>query len=264
MKFLCALLLISFVGHSQNQISSPSNFKGEHYAFYTKCFSPITFCEITQQTYTSCGSTKNCYGLYVMPGDTFYVNIEDKNQQEVISADISFGGYFPAMSNVIFKPIDNNCIPQQALQIAIPLTAVPGSSFQIVNQNIAYVNNSSSQPGLPNPYDIYIGGQQPQFTFALSDFIVCPIIEQVSVREYDLNKRKFVFYPNPSQGMISLLNYNSTDCVVKVYDLYGKEILAKTSTINLYDLKELNNGIYLCKLFDNNKWIASEKLILLK
>ena len=264
MKFLFALLVISFVGYAQNKTAIPANFKGEHYAFYTKCFAPITFCEITQQTYTSCGSVKNCYGLYVMPGDTFYVNIEDKNQQEVISADISFGGYFPAISNVIFKPIDNNCIPQQALQITIPLTAVPGTSFQIINQNIAYVNNPSSQPGLPNPYDIFVGGRQPQFTFALSDFTVCPIIEQVSVRELDSEKRKPIFYPNPSNGTISPLICGSTDSVIMIYDLFGREILTMASSTNLYEITELNNGIYLCKLYNNNKLIASEKLILLK
>lgn len=255
---------MSFLGYAQNRTATPSNFKGEHYAFYTKCFAPITFCEITQQTYTSCGSVKNCYGLFVMPGDTFYVNIEDKNQQEVISADISFGGYFPTLSNVIFKPIDNNCIPQQALQITVPLNAVPGSSFQIINQNIAYVNTPTLQPGLPNPYDIFVGGQQPQFTFALSDFTVCPIIEQVSVRELNLEKRKPIFYPNPSSGTIFPLIQSSTDCVIVIYDLLGKEIFGKASTTNSYDISELSDGFYLCKLFRNNKLIASEKLILMK
>ena len=202
MKFLFALLVTSFLGYAQKKTTNPSSFKGEHYAFYTKCFAPITFCEVTQQTYTSCGSVKNCYGIYVMPGDTFYVNIEDKNQQEVISADITFGGYFPTIFNVIFKPIDNNCIPQQALQIAIPLTAVPGSSFQIINQNIAYVNNQTSQPGLPNPYNIFVGGQQPQFTFALSDFTVCPAIEQVSVQELNSINRIPVYFANVSKSSV--------------------------------------------------------------
>jgi hypothetical protein len=262
MKFLFTLLVISFLGYAQNKVASPSSFKGEHYAFYSKCFLPITFCEVTQQTYTSCGSIKNCYGLYVMPGDTFYVNIEDKNQQEVISADISFGGYLPAISNVIFKPIDNNCIPQQALQIAIPLTAVPGSSFQIISQNIAYVNSPLLQPGLPNPYNIYVAGQQPQFTFALSDFTVCPIIEHVSVREINSKIKSHVLYPNPSNGRVSISNFAITDFNLEVYNLIGNLVFSDTSKQDSFDLTSLENGLYVCKLIKNNKVVASEKLIL--
>lgn len=261
--FFLFLLVISFVSFSQSKIANPLNFKGEHYALYNKCKVAITFCELTQQSYTSCGSVKNCYGLYVMPGDTFYINMEDKTQSEVLSADISFGGYFPAITSFTFQPIDINCMPQQALQIAIPLTATIGSSFQVVAQNTAYVNVPTYTAGVPPPFSIYVGGQQPAFTFALSDFTVCPVTEQVSVKELDLENHSSFLFPNPTTGIVSTLNFNSKNYTVDVYNLIGNIILTGLDT-EAIDLRSLNNGIYLCKIICNDKCIASEKLILMK
>jgi hypothetical protein len=178
---------------------------------------------------------------------------------------MSFTGYFPALANVIFQPIDNNCVPQQALQIAIPLTAVPGSSFQIEAQNTAYVNSPTLTPGVPEPFNIYVGGQQPSFTFALLDFTICPVVEQVSVRELNSQKETQIFYPNPSNGTLFLLNLHSTDYILEIYDVIGNKVFKQTSSpLNSFDMMELSNGLYLCKIISNNKLVASEKLILIK
>lgn len=264
MKFLIVFLLISWGCLSQNKVVESQEPKGDHFLFYNKCFLAITFCEITQQTYTICGAVKNCYGLYVMPGDTFYLQVEDKNQTEDIFTDIYFDGYLPTINGFTFQPVDNNCYPSNAIQIVIPLTAVPGSSFQITAQNTSYVNSSLLSSGVPAPYNIYIGGQQPQYTFALSDFTICPIIEQVSVKELTSETNTSILYPNPSTGTVSLINHIPVDCILEVYDLLGNKIFRQTSIPNTVDITELSNGVYLCKLISNNKLIASEKLILIK
>lgn len=259
MKFFIYFLLIgAFNCFSQ----SPNSFKGEHYALYNKCKAAVTFCEITQQDYLSCGSVKNCYGLYVLPGDTFYINIEDKNQSEPISADISFGGYLPAITGFTFQPIDFNCIPQQALKIVIPLTATIGSSFQVIAQNVSYVNPQAFIPGTPQPYTIFVGGQQPLYTFALADFIGCPFIEEVGIQELESSQDKPMIYPNPSKDFIYLLNSNHKSCNLEIYDALGSLIL-KSQTSNIIDLSSLSNGIYFCKIIHNEKLLASEKLIVI-
>ncbi len=262
---LLFLLVFSFASFSQSKVSNPLTFKGEHYALYNKCKVAITFCELTQQSYTSCGSVKNCYGLYVMPGDTFYINIEDKTQSEVLSADISFGGYFPSITNFTFQPIDINCIPQQALQIAIPLTATIGSSFQVVAQNTAYVNVPTYTAGVPPPFAIYVGGQQPQFTFALSDFTLCPIVEEVSVIENYLSNKNGFFYPNPTDGFISLSTINTKEYDLEVYDAIGNRVIQLMNTsLKSIDLTELKNGIYICKILSNKQIVVSEKVSVIK
>lgn len=237
-------MIFSYNCCAQNRESAPSGFKGEHYALYTKCWQAITFCEITQQTYTSCGSVKNCYGLYVLPGDTFYINIEDKTQSMEVSADISFGGYLPPINGFIFKPIDNNCIPEQALQIVIPLNAPPGSSFQIENQNIAYVTSTLS-PGIPQPFDIYVGGQQPQFTFALSDFTTCPVTNDVGLITINTDFVNVVCYPNPTSNILSVTDelnqfQNGT---IEVKNCLGLVVLSKAFSKEL-NISDLPPGIY--------------------
>lgn len=260
---LFLLLVTSFYCFSQSKISNALNFKGEHYALYNKCKAAITFCELTQQTYTSCGSVKNCYGLYVMPGDTFYINIEDKTQSEVISADISFGGYFPSITSFTFQPIDINCMPQQALQIAVPLSATIGSSFQVIAQNTAYVTSPSYTAGVPPPFSIYIGGLQPQFTFALSDFITCPVIEDVSVKEFELKNHSPFLYPNPTEGFVSALNIGSKNYNLEIYDFLGHKISESKET-NTINISSLNNGIYFCKIIVDDHCLATEKIVLMK
>jgi hypothetical protein len=258
MKFSKYFLLIGALNCFSQ---SPNTFKGEHYALYNKCKAAVTFCEITQQDYLSCGSVKNCYGLYVLPGDTFYINIEDKNQSESISADISFGGYFPAILSFTFHPIDLNCIPQHALQIAIPLTATIGSSFQISAQNVSYVNPQPSLPGTPLPYHIFVGGAQPLYTFALEDFTNCPFVEEVGIRELPFNQQKPVFFPNPVSGVLSLLIFNSTVYILEIYDELGYLVLKQTSS-EFIDVSMLKDGIYFCRIVNNDKIVMTDKLIL--
>lgn len=258
------LFVVSFVCFSQNSVTSPLSFKGEHYALYNKCKTAVTFCELTQQDYTSCGSVKNCYGLYVMPGDTFYINIEDKNQSETISADISFGRYLTAVNNFTFEPIDINCMPQQALQIAIPLTATIGSSFQIVAQNTANVYIPTYIAGVPPPFNIYVGGQQPQFTFALSDYTACPMMEEVSVKENGLRETATFFSPNPSQGIFFFNSIHRRNFDVIVYDAVGNIVYEKTLNEHSMDLSTLSDGMYLCKIFSGQNMIMFQRLVILK
>lgn len=262
--FLMSLLVFHLGCYAQNKPEKILTFKGEHYALYNKCLSAVTFCELTQQTYTSCGSVKNCYGLYVLPGDTFYINIEDKNQSEVISADISFAGYFPSIFNFIFKPIDANCEPQQALQIAIPLTAVTGSSFQIVAQNTMYVNNSTMTPTVPLPFNIYVGGQQPAFTFALGDFTTCPNSNGVSVKELKDKAYFILVSPNPANGKIQITHMDfQNDFSYVLMDCYGKVLISGNSETNTTEilLNGLGQGLYFISFYCGGKLIETQKII---
>ncbi len=270
MKLFIIFLAVTTIAFSQNKISESLAPKGEHFVLYNKCLKAITFCEITQQSYTICGSIKNCYGLYVVPGDTFYLHIEDKNQMEVISSDISFGGYFSTVNNFIFQPVDNKCVPQQALQIVIPLTAASGSSFQIVTQNISYVNNPSMQPGTPYPFDIYVGGQQPQYTFALSDFTVCPTVEvidtnQVNVYEIHSVKNKISCSPNPTNHNLEIAIQNFQKLIkYKLFDTQGnivKQGVFETKT-NTIQLNSLSSGLYFISFYLEEKLIEMQKIII--
>lgn len=272
--FTLLLLAVSFMGYSQNSEQKTQGFKGDHFVLYNKCLSAIIFCESTQQNYNFCTAYNNCYGLYVMPGDTFYVNLEDNIQQQIISADISFSGYFPAMTQVVFQPVNNSlqCIPPQALQIVIPLTATLGSSFQIQAQNPVYVGNTATTPTTPLPMTIQIGGFNSQLTTSLSDFTLCPIPDvedtsQVAVHEIGLIKNSISISQNPTAGNLKIeigdfkkqIDYIVLDIQGNLID-HG--ILYASS--NEVQLHTISSGLYFISFYSEGYLIETKKIIISK
>jgi hypothetical protein len=154
-------------------------------------------------------------------------------------------------------------MPQQSMQIAIPLTATIGSSFQIVAQNTANVYNPAYVAGVPPPFNIYVGGQQPQFTFALSDYTTCPIIEEVSVKENGWSKAVTFFSPNPSKGHFFFNSVHSGNINVIVYNALGNLVCEKSLNEKSMDLSFLGNGTYMCKIIYNQNKIVFQRLFIL-
>lgn len=274
MKLFIIFFAVSTLAFSQNITQQVQWFKGEHFVLYNKCLTPIIFCENTQQTYNFCSSYSNCYGLYVMPGDTFYLNLEDKNQSKSIAADISFSGYFPTLTQVAFLPVNNisQCLPPQALQIVIPLNATLGSSFLIEAQNVNYVTALPNNPATPLPMPIQIGGTISQSMTSLSDFTVCPQIDeidttQVGLNEVDLLKNTIAISPNPVidnleikihvfQKQIQYEIVRIDGCVVKSGKL--------ESSINDVQLNNLPTGMYVISFSLNNLVFVTKKFVVTK
>ena len=267
-KFLCVFLLFEFISFSQNNLSAPEWFKGDHFVVYNKCKAAVLFCESTQQYYTFCGANKNCQGLYVMPGDTFFLNYEDKNQSMTIVSDISFESYLPVALSHTFMPV-NNCIPPQALQIAIPISATPGSSFQINAQSPAYNPQQSFSPYIPLSIYVYVGGQRPNYTTALLSFTNCPAVEQTDTTAIDVSTKELNSYdmislfPNPTEGILNvklgIINDHSL-LNIKLTDIVGREILneAYKETITI---SYLERGIYFLSLYKNDHLVGTKKIV---
>lgn len=262
--------LSSFTLVSQNKTLDPSWFKGEHFVIYTKCKTAVIFCENTQQDYTFCGSTRNCNGLFVNPGDTFLVNLENKSQNVNVVGNISFQNYLPPVSNYTFQFV-NNCIPPLPLQIVIPLTAVPGSSFQIVAQNTLY---DPPQPPfaatIPIPMTIHVGWQQLLNTTALSNFTICP--EEVDATSTDVSlfelkdpEKHISLYPNPTSKSIHLISDRKYDNLsVIIYDMHGRAIKIIDAMDEEMEIEELTNGIYNVFIYNGESLIEIKKLVVLK
>lgn len=269
-KLLAVFSVLSFTLFSQSNLISPSWFKGEHFVIYTKCKTAVIFCENTQQDYTFCGSNRNCYGLFVNPGDTFLVNLENKSQNLNVVGTISFQNYLPSVLNYTFQFV-NNCIPPQPLQIVIPLTAVPGSSFQIVAQNTLY---DPPQPPyaatIPVPMTIHVGWQQPANTTALSDFTICPeevdtTSTDVSVAELKDMGKHFSLYPNPASKSVHLISNKKEDHLnVVIYGVHGNVIKTIEVMDQEMDIEELTNGIYHVFIYRDKSLIETKKLVVLR
>jgi hypothetical protein len=254
-RFLCLFIFISFISFSQINSISPSWFKGDHFVIYNKCKTAVLFCESTQQDYTFCGATKNCQGLFVVPGDTFLLNYEDKLQSKTIVADISFQNYLASVPGYTFLPVDS-CIPPQPLQIIIPLNAVNGSSFQINAQSPAYYPAESFLPSVPLPIYVYVGGQKPVNTTALSDFTNCPIPQvidtttDVFVKEL-LNINDFIIYPTPLNSTLFIDDKKSQfkNSTIEIKNYLGEIVFSSPFNVEI-NISELCAGMYFLTLQD--------------
>lgn len=77
-------------------------------------------------------------------------------------------------------------------------------------------------------------------------------------------RNNFRLYPNPGSDYFILDNFNfSSNFYIKIYDIYGKEILYRklSSANNFINTTELSNGLYFYQIMKNNtiersgKWI---------
>ncbi|WP_445452311.1 T9SS type A sorting domain-containing protein [Flavobacterium sp. 25HG05S-40] len=74
----------------------------------------------------------------------------------------------------------------------------------------------------------------------------------------EFNSQEVLLYPNPTKGILNIENITLEKSIV--YDIYGKELLAFSSTSKI-DVSSLTKGIYLIKLFSEGKTLAKKIVI---
>ena len=72
-------------------------------------------------------------------------------------------------------------------------------------------------------------------------------------------------YPNPTKGLLHI-RYNGNGAVtIHIRDISGKDIMQKqVHSGDEIDISTLTEGLFLVQLYEGNKWIKSEKLIVIK
>jgi photosystem II stability/assembly factor-like uncharacterized protein len=85
------------------------------------------------------------------------------------------------------------------------------------------------------------------------------------VNYFGNNNSRFLIYPNPSKGNLSIQNVsqNLTNGRIRIIDVRGKEVFSKrleNHTMWNYDLSDLNNGMYIV-LIETREYSLTEKLI---
>jgi len=77
-----------------------------------------------------------------------------------------------------------------------------------------------------------------------------------------LNSNNFKIYPNPTNtGFVNLTTANSGDIYARVFDILGKQVLSRKVENNLLDISNLNSGMYILRLSQDNATV-SKKLII--
>jgi hypothetical protein len=88
-------------------------------------------------------------------------------------------------------------------------------------------------------------------------------ITEISVIE---NKSNIQVYPNPANDFINvkLLDKRYADYILSIYSIQGKLMISRKLelTDSKLDISDLSSGIYILKIFDNEKVLKLDKLII--
>ena len=72
----------------------------------------------------------------------------------------------------------------------------------------------------------------------------------------------FKIFPNPtSLGFVNIKGLSNTDVSVAVYDILGKQVKNETLTNNQLNVSNLNTGVYILKITQNNATITKKLVI---
>lgn len=78
----------------------------------------------------------------------------------------------------------------------------------------------------------------------------------------ELPSSQFNIYPNPSNGLFYIENSERSIGTIKIFDIAGAEILHIPFTQKKWvDLFQLQSGIYIIHLFDNQKELLGTKMV---
>lgn len=78
----------------------------------------------------------------------------------------------------------------------------------------------------------------------------------------DFTTNNFSLYPNPVSNGLVTINTNNPDAIdVLVYDVLGKQVKNETITTNTLDVSNLNTGIYIVKLSQNEATVTKKLVI---
>ncbi|WP_299223357.1 T9SS type A sorting domain-containing protein [uncultured Aquimarina sp.] len=86
----------------------------------------------------------------------------------------------------------------------------------------------------------------------------------LSVAEFNANDRSLKIYPNPVyDGVINFPAMANNNTEIKIFSVLGREVTSKKlNNQTSLDVSSFSPGIYLVQLFENNKRVSTNKLII--
>ena len=83
-----------------------------------------------------------------------------------------------------------------------------------------------------------------------------------SLSTNEFNSDELAMYPNPAKsGFVTISSSNNDAMNVQVFDILGKQVKKETLTNNTLDVSNLNSGMYLVKITQNNASITKKLVI---
>ncbi|GAA4238261.1 hypothetical protein GCM10022291_28060 [Postechiella marina] len=85
----------------------------------------------------------------------------------------------------------------------------------------------------------------------------CPTLGTENLKKDDAS---IVLYPNPAQNILNISSKNKTVSKVEIYSILGSKVL-EIKNQNSINISQLNRGIYISKIYDNNNAVSTKRFI---
>ncbi len=229
-------------------------------------------------TYSPDGNKFYATTQYYFNVDTSYIIQYDLTAANIpLSADTLHNFVWPVQAGAVRLAPDNKLYMACFYDWGFPGFPYPDSVRNMYNENLSVVNYPDSLGAACDfqPFSFYLGGKRTYWglpnnpDYNLGRSVGSPCDTLTSVAEILTDDLYFSISPNPSNGNFKInyqLPHNKTGAL-QILDITGKAVykkdLPQEVKIQLINVENLSNGIYLCKITTDN-FIATKKLIIQK
>ncbi len=183
----------------------------------------------------------------------------------------------PVMAGAIRLAPDSKIYFSSYYYCGFPGFPYPDTVYNQYNMNLGVINFPDSAGAACDfqPFSFYLGGKRTYVglpnnpDYNLGRLVGSPCDTLTSVAEILTDDLYFSISPNPSNGNFKInypLPLNKTGAL-QIFDLTGKEvynqILQHGKNHEFFSIKNLSDGIYLCKIATDN-FVATKKIIIQK
>jgi len=222
--------------------ASNAQYAAPHYVFYNNLAAPNF----------TIGTAHNLDIVFEVAGGCGYGVWIDYNHNNIFDASEKVGGTsgtdYLAMGSA---PVSNT--------ITIPMSATLGNTRMRIRIVEDDNHNMTSTEELPcnlstSDTDVMDWGETEDYTINITG--------TAGISESSQNNTISI-YPNPSNGMITVINEKSANSDVEIYNLVG-ELVFKTAMNHqkTIDLSNQPKGVYMVKMTGENESIIKEKIVL--
>lgn len=199
----------------------------------------------------------------VTSSDDAFINIIEISSNKIYAIGNTFGGF--GGKGIYMFMGDSGGWWQSAHTLGGAYDEISGNC--IINNKNEFVGIGSTKSYGEGDYDYYLFFLYPDHTFLGYTQFVTNIIEPLSLYNIPTGKQNSLF-PNPSSGIFNIYLDNTitlSNSHIEISTLSGQMIYKKSINFHLSTIEtDLENGMYIINIFNDNQNIYTNKLIILR
>ncbi len=192
--------------------------------------------------------------INIEPGSVFSKITRGQKHSSIKRAD----GTLWSWGNNTSAQLGDNTFSPRTSPTAVVTTV---TNWQTVNSRVSHCAGLLPDGTLymwgSNLYGQLGDGVTPSATKKIPTLIACPTLNPLSNNQFGLNG--FNIYPNPATAVLNIdLDDNLTLNKIIIIDISGKIVIEQIENTNSVNVENLSNGMYIIKMFSENKLYQSK------